>query len=596
MLPQKRITVLFLLLLTAVILALPPGATAHGMVDQSYAPSACPTCWNWINAHMPIGQSFTPTKSSLVAVDVGLENVLVTDQSYDPGFGGGGYNWINFHTPIGQSFTPTMPILGAVDVGIFNDVILDQSNDPGWGVGWNWVQAHQPIGQSFTPTYPQLWRVDLGLENPSAGPVSLTLNIRQGTIAGTIVGTQAFTVPVGGPSFVSVYFTPYPGVTLTPGMTYVLDLVGGGAATVRWYIQNPGGTYPGGTAITDGSAEPGGDYSFKTYGFGDKITMNIHSGAIGGPVVATKTLPIPPMDFPIMMRFDLSSPITVTPGSTYVIELQQSPRSVRWYIVTPGGGYPGGTAITDGTADANGDYLFDTFGAGTTLSVNIRASTIGGAILGSATTTVAVVTLTLVHVDFPSSIALTPGSQYVIEVQQTDAQSMRWYIIIPGGAYPGGTAITSGVVQPDGDYVFQTYASPGPTATSLSINFAPPTVDLGTPPGTGTITATINPAVPGLPISLYYGLTPAGPWTLISTGPTDPMGKYTITWMPPATGTYFFRADFAGSSSYTASTTTSAPNSMVVIPEFSPALVAVTAALALGMFQVLHRRLKKNRT
>ncbi len=590
---QKPPTALYLFLLVAVLLVLPHPVAAHGVIDQSYIP---PTPgWNWVNAHMPIGQSFTPTKSSLVAVDVGIENVLVTDQSYNPGFGGGGYNWINFHTPIGQSFTPTMSILGGVDVGIFNDVILDQSFDPGFGVGWNWVQVHQAIGQSSTPTYPQLWRVDLGLENPSAGPVSLTLNIRQGTITGTVVGTQTFSVPVAGPSFVSVYFTPYPGVTLTPGMPYVLDLVGGGPATIRWYIQTPGGSYPGGTAITDGSADAAGDYLFKTYGFGDKITMNIHSSTIGGPVVATKTLPIPPMDFPIMMRFDLSSPISVTPGSTYVIELQQSPRSVRWYIVTPGGGYLGGTAVTDGTADANGDYLFDTLGAGDSLTVNIRAGSIGGTILGTAIATVPLTPIALLHVDLPAPIATTPGSQYVIELQQS-VESMRWYVVNPGGAYAGGTAITSGALEAAGDYIFQTYAAPGPAATSLMISFLPPTVDIGTSPaGTGTITATLSPAVPGLPISLYYGLSPVGPWTLISTGMTDAAGKYTVTWAPPATGTYFFRADFAGDSSYAASTVTSTPNSMAVIPEFTPALVGAISALALGIFHVLHRRSKRNR-
>ena len=370
---RKPLLVLSLLLLAVVFLALPHPAAAAGVLDQTYTPST--TNWNWIRPHIPIAQSFTPTKNSLVGVDVGLANVLVTDQNYNPGFGGATYNWINTHTPIGQSFTPTMPILGAVDVGIFNDFRLDQSFDPGFAVGWNWVQAHQAIGQSFTPIYPQLWRVDLGLENPSAGPVSLTLNIREGTITGTILGSQTFSVPVSGPSWVSVYFTPYPGVTLTPGSTYVLDLVGGGAYTVRWYNQPSGASYSGGSAITDGNPEPGGAYLFKTYGFGDKITMNIHSGAIDGPVVANKTLPIPPMDFPIMMNFTFNSPVAVTPGSTYVIELQQSPESVRWYIVTPGT-YPVGTAITDGSPEPNGDYLFDTYGAGSSLTVNIRTGSI----------------------------------------------------------------------------------------------------------------------------------------------------------------------------------------------------------------------------
>jgi hypothetical protein len=589
---HKRFIITFALLWAIVFIAMPHPAAGAGVVDQSYNPGFAGAGWNWIQSDTPIGQSFTPTKSSLVGVDLGLENVLVTDQSYNPGFASAGWNWINSHTPIGQSFTPTMPVLGGVDVGIFNEAILDQSFDPGFGVGWNWVQGHQPIGQSFTPTYPQLWYVQLGLDNPSGSPVSLTLNLRQGTISGTIVATQMFSVPVGGPSWIDVTFWPYPGIAVTPGATYVLDLVGGGSDTVRWYIQTPGGTYPGGTAITGGSTDSNGDYLFKTYGFGNMITANIHSGTIGGPIIATKTIPIPPMDSPIFVSFNFTSPVTVTPGATYVIELQQSPESVRWYIVSPGGGYSGGTAITDGSPDPSGDYLFDTYGAGNSLTVNIRSATIGGTILETAIATVPLTAPTLFHIDFPSTIPLTPGNQYVIELQES-VLSMRWYIVTPGGGYSGGTAITSGTIDSSGDYIFQTYAAAGPTATSLTINFTPPTVDLGTPPGTGSITATLNPPVAGEPISIYYSMNAIGPWTLISTGNTNTMGNYTITWAPPANGTYYFRADFSGDSNYSASTTTSAPNSMIVIPEFPMPLVSVITALALGILQVLVRRSKK---
>jgi hypothetical protein len=587
---------LLILLLIVIFLALPSPATASGVVDQSYAPST--SNWNWINLHMPIGQSFTPTKNSLVGIDVGIDNVLVIDQSYNPGFAGATWNWINPHEPIGQSFVPTMPILGGVDVGIQQLAQLDQSFDPGFGasgVGWNWVQAHQPIGQSFTPAFPRLWYVELGLDNPSAGPVSLTLNVRQGTISGPIVGTASLTVPVTGsnnPKFFSAVFLPFPGVPVTPGMTYVLDLVGSGSDTVQWYVQS-GGTYPGGTAIEGGAPDSSQDYIFRTYGLGDNLSMKIHTGAISGPVLATRTLPIPPMDFPIMMNFNLTTPITVTPGTTYVIELQQSYQTVRWYLVSSGG-YPPGTAITGGTPQSGSDYLFDTYGAGDSLTVNIRAGSIGGSVLATATGSVPLTSPTLVHVDF-SSMALTPGNLYVIELQES-VQSMRWYIVDPGGAYVGGTAINSGVIDSSGDYVFNTYAASSPTSTSLAVTFTPPTVDIGThPPGSGIITATISPAVAGLPISIYFGTSTAGPWTLISTGPTDGSGQYTVPWTPPTTGTYYFRADFAGDSSYSPSTTTSTPSSMVVIPEFPPAAVGIILMLCIGLFE-LHWHSRKQPT
>ena len=341
-----------LLLVTLFVAALPYPARAAGVVDQSYTPTT--SSWNWIHPHMPIGQSFTPTTNALVGVDLGLGNVLVEDQNYTPGFVGAGYNYINAHSPIGQSFTPSMPILGAVDVGIFNEVMLDQSFAPGFsgtGVGWNWVQAHQPIGQSFTPTYPQLWYVQLGLENVGPNPASLTLVLRQDTIDGTVIAQQNVSLPVGGPAFVSVVFYPYPGIAVTPGAVYVMSLIGSGPNTVRWYNRIPAG-YSGGPAITNGSPDPSLDYLFNTYGFGSTITMNIHWNTISGPTLASKTQPIPAMDAPIMMKFNLTSPIAVSPGATYVIELLQTPQSVRWYIVSPGANYPGGASITDGKSNS----------------------------------------------------------------------------------------------------------------------------------------------------------------------------------------------------------------------------------------------------
>jgi hypothetical protein len=591
MLRGRFILVLVLLSLMVIVLCVPRPACAVGVIDQSY--TASPIGYSWINGHMPIGQSFRPTKSSLLGVDVGIENVLVTDQSYTPGFGVATYNWINPHSPIGESFTPSLPILGAVDVGIYNVETLDQNNDPGFGaVGWNWVQAHQPIGQSFTPIYPQLWRVDLGLDLPIGSSVSLTLNIRQDTITGSIIATQNFTVPVGGPAWVPVYFTPYPGVSLTPGNTYVLDLVGTGVSSVRWYQQTPA-TYPGGNAITDGNPQSTADYLFKTYGFGNSITMSIHSGTIGGAVVASKTLPIPPMDLPIMMKFTLDTPIMVTIGSTYVIELQQTPESVRWYLVNPAGSYLDGTAITNGSADPFGDYLFSTYGAGTNLIVNVRDGSIGGSLLGSVTGAVPVTAPTLFHVDFPAPIAVTPGDTFVIQLQQNDAQSMRWDLVNPGGGYLNGTAITDGIPNPSADYLFQTYTEAGPTATSLSIDFAPPTINItSSPPEAGTITATISPATPGLPVSIYYATDPAGNWTLITTGNTDGAGKLTVNWTPPANGIYYFQATFSGDASHLASSKTSIPNSMTAVAEFP--MITLTLVLSIGLFKVLVR-LKKTR-
>jgi hypothetical protein len=199
----------------------------------------------------------------------------------------------------------------------------------------------------------------------------------------------------------------------------------------------------------------------------------------------------------------------------------------------------------------------------------------------------------LIHVDFPGTIPLTPGALYVIELQES-VKSMQWFIVDPGGTYPGGTAITNGSANSNGDYIFQTYGPPGLTPTTLSIAYAPATLNLTAPPGTGTITVTLSPNVAAEAISLYYSSGSTGPWTTITTGHTDPTGRFTTAWAPPQPGTYFFRADFAGDVNYAASTTTTAPNAMTVVPEFPIGLLPLITVLTLSLLQlVLIRRNRK---
>jgi hypothetical protein len=421
--------------------------------------------------------------------------------------------------------------------------------------------------------------------------------LKQGTIGGTIIAQQAFSLPgnVTSPDFVNVNFNPYPGIAVTPGSTYVLDLIVQGPNTVRWYDMTPAG-YSGGTAITNGSPDTSVDYLFKTYGFGNTITMNILWNTVSSNItLASKTQPIPAVDAPIIMRFNLTTPIAVTPGDPYVIELIQTPESAGWYIVSPTGGYSEGAAITNGKPNSHADYLFATYGASYALTVSIRSGTIGGPLIGSTVATIPLTAYALIHVDFPGTIPLAPGTQYVIELNET-VQSMRWYIVQPAGAYLGGSAITNGVAIPNADYIFQTYAPAGLTPTTLSISFAPTTLNMTTPSGTGTITVTLTPSIAGEPIALYYTTNPAGNWTTITTGHTDPTGKFAVGWKPPQTGTYYFRADFTGDINYAGSTTTSAPNAMTVVPEFPQNLITLITALALSLVQITFIRKMKRTT
>jgi len=121
-----------------------------------------------------------------------------------------------------------------------------------------------------------------------------------------------------------------------------------------------------------------------------------------------------------------------------------------------------------------------------------------------------------------------------------------------------------------------------PIQTTLSISLSPQTVDIGTsPPGTATISAVLTPSVSGKTILVYRSKgSPSGPWNLISSGQTDSSGRYGLSWQPPETGTYFFKAEFSGDASYSASTAISEPNYLVAIPEFSHAAVPWMVAVA----------------
>ncbi len=161
-------------------------------------------------------------------------------------------------------------LLGALAFSLTHPVqahgTVDQQYAPSFaGAGWNWVGLHDPIGQSFTPTLPSVVAVDLGLENTVGIGRTLTVSIRSTSISGPVLASVTFTLPPGGPSFVHVDFgSP---AAVTPATTYFLRVFDPAAsAGVRWYIINPGGGYPGGNAITSGISEPGGDYFFRTYG------------------------------------------------------------------------------------------------------------------------------------------------------------------------------------------------------------------------------------------------------------------------------------------------------------------------------------------
>jgi cysteine-rich repeat protein len=92
------------------------------------------------------------------------------------------------------------------------------------------------------------------------------------------------------------------------------------------------------------------------------ITLRIREGSITGSVLASITeLGVYPAAFE---HFDLPTPVSVTPGSRYVIELSTSEPGYQWdgWQVSEGCSYPGGSAIVSGTQVGAG-FFFRTYGA-----------------------------------------------------------------------------------------------------------------------------------------------------------------------------------------------------------------------------------------
>ncbi|HET9476398.1 MAG TPA: hypothetical protein VFP63_02795 [Dehalococcoidia bacterium] len=91
------------------------------------------------------------------------------------------------------------------------------------------------------------------------------------------------------------------------------------------------------------------------------MTARVRSGTIGGPVVAeaTRILPQNLLGAAEWVRFDFPSPVIVTPGNLYVLELDSNNASHGWSRSATNA-YPGGASIFQGVAGSI-DWSFHTY-------------------------------------------------------------------------------------------------------------------------------------------------------------------------------------------------------------------------------------------
>ena len=125
--------------------------------------------------------------------------------------------------------------------------------------------SNLPIGQEFTPSLAGLDFVDLRVVDfgSDTGPgTDFHLQIRQGSILGTVVGTsETVFVPdntnLGGGDIITRFLFPSV-VALTPGSLYVIDVLqqapSSGTGNFGITAGALGGTYAGGSALVGGSA------------------------------------------------------------------------------------------------------------------------------------------------------------------------------------------------------------------------------------------------------------------------------------------------------------------------------------------------------
>ncbi|OGD54495.1 hypothetical protein A3K80_08825 [Candidatus Bathyarchaeota archaeon RBG_13_38_9] len=139
------------------------------------------------------------------------------------------------------------------------------------------ILVYSPTGQEFTPTISPLSAVEIYFRTYEA-PGTLTVNIRESTIDGTILGTASKLMSDVFDGWLRFDFPG--GIALTPGSLYVIE-VNTDASNFLWCAQgqNP---YPGGRYIMEGIPDESADKAFRTYA----------SAPVGGVVLPINKLVI----------------------------------------------------------------------------------------------------------------------------------------------------------------------------------------------------------------------------------------------------------------------------------------------------------------
>jgi len=143
---------------------------------------------------------------------------------------------------------------------------------------FNLMPTH--MGQEFVPDLTPLVRVSVMIQTMELqGDDTITMNIREATIFGTILGTASKLVPEGdfdSNRWIDFDFPTPLGVN--PGSMYVIELITT-KATFGWNLH-PGDIYPRGDMVFSSGPTLDADFAFITYSL----------RSVGGEIIPQNTL------------------------------------------------------------------------------------------------------------------------------------------------------------------------------------------------------------------------------------------------------------------------------------------------------------------
>jgi len=168
---------------------------------------------------------------------------------------------------------------------------VDESFTGPFTTGSGFGPGSQIAGQTFTPDENNIIAVDLFIWEPNGNAASdtVTVNIRDGGVSGTILDTKIMVVNINAgtsiinPQVVHFDFNTNPPITLIPSQTYGIQFV---SASNNILLASGSGVnpYSGGTAFQNSLPITGFDWGFATYFDEDFIPL-----PIGGELLPINT-------------------------------------------------------------------------------------------------------------------------------------------------------------------------------------------------------------------------------------------------------------------------------------------------------------------